>query len=164
MADEPRREIAAELELLHRWRILPPMARCAGGRCVKTLSLDYAVPEASTLAARQALFDVVIELERGRVAGAMLTGPELWNRVSEAVTLRPVPAGDALTRLDAVAVALQVVENAIEPVMPAARCAAAATSPAELVRGGDGARVVMIAAPISEEEDRVMVEPVIPLG
>ncbi len=155
---------ALDSELLHRWRILPPMARCAGGRCVKAVALDYAVPAASALSARQALFDVVIDLERGRVAGAELTGPELWSRVSEAVTLRPVPIGDALARLDAVAVALQVVENALEPVVPAARCAAAATSPAVLVRVCDGVRVVMIAAPVSEEEDRVVVEPVIPLG
>ncbi len=155
---------ALDSELLHRWRILPPMARCAGGRCIKALTLEFAVPEASALSARLAPLEVVIDLERGRVAGAQLTGPELWSRVAEAVTVKPVPPGDALARLDAIAVALQVVENALEPVVPAARCAAAATSPAVLVRVCDGVRVAMIAAPVSDEEDRVVVEPVIPLG
>ena len=42
--------------------------------------------------------------------------------------------------------------------------ARAATSPAVLVRVCDGVRVAMIAAPVSDEEDRVVVEPVIPLG
>jgi len=155
---------ALDSELLHRWRISPPMARCAGGRCVKELTLEFAVPEASELSARRAPLEVVIELERGRVAGAQLTGLELWNRVAEAVTVRPVPPGDALARLDAIAVSLQVVENALEPVVPAARCAAPATSPSVLVRVCDGVRVAMIAAVSSDEEDRLVVEPIIPLG
>ncbi|MBN2195585.1 MAG: hypothetical protein JW751_22385 [Polyangiaceae bacterium] len=146
---------------LHHWRILRPMARCVGGRCAKTLSLDYAVPEAGALSSRQAIFDVVVELERGRVARAVLTGPELWNRVAEAVSLRPVAPDDPLARLEAVAVALTVAENALERVLPAARCATAATSPTVLVRTCDGVRVTMIAAPVNTEEDRVVVEPVV---
>jgi hypothetical protein len=148
-----------ESELIHRWRIVPPVAHCAAGRCVKEVAIDFAVPESGALAARQALFDVILELARGGVARAVLQGPELWNRVAEAVTLRPVAAGEPLARLDAIVVALQVVENALEPVVPAARCAVGATSPEVLVRQCDGVRVTMIAAPASDEEDRLVVEP-----
>jgi hypothetical protein len=147
-------------ELIFAWRIQEPAARCVGERCVKSVGLHYAIPDSGRLAPRKALFDVVVELERGGVVRATLAGPELFSRVGEALELRPVRPSDAQARAEAIGRALSVVQGAIEPQLPAARCQREAVSPVVLERRCDGVVLRMIAAPTAvEDDDRIVVEP-----
>jgi hypothetical protein len=149
-------------ELLYDWRIAEPAARCVGDRCVKAIkaiALPYAIPDGGKLAPRKALVDVVIELERGGVKRAEIAGPELFSRLGEAIELRPVRPSDPQARAVAVGRALTVVEGAIEPHLPSARCRREAVSPVVLERACDGVLLRVIAAPSPESDDRVEVLP-----
>jgi hypothetical protein len=146
-------------ELLYDWRIAEPAARCVGDRCVKAIALPYAIPDGGRLAPRKALIDVVIELERGGVTRAAIAGPELFSRLGEAIELRPVRPSDPQARAEAIGRALTVVEGAIEPHLPSARCRREAVSPVVLERGCDGVLLRVIAAPSPESDDRVEVLP-----
>jgi hypothetical protein len=148
--------------LIREWRVRAPQARCAGARCSKALAIDYEIPEEKRLVPRQALFDAVIVLESGNVARVAIGGPELWSRLAEAAEIRPVRPGDALARAEAIARSVQIAEAAIEPALPAARCAEGAVSPVVLVRACDGVRLEMIAAPTGDEDDRVEIAPALP--
>ena len=144
-------------EFIYEWRLREPEARCEADRCVKPLSLPYAVPEARRLGARRAVFDVTLLLERGGVVRALLTGPELWNRLAEAAEVRPIPA-DPSARAEAVMRARQLVESAIERWLPRDRCDRPASPPLVLVRECDGVRFSMWSAANPDEEDRIEVE------
>jgi hypothetical protein len=150
---------ALDHELIFAWRLEEPAARCAGDLCKKSLGLPYAIPDSGRQAPRKALLDVVIELERGGVARALLAGPDLFSRVGEALELRPVRPSDAQARAEAIARSLAVVQAAIEPRLPASRCAREAISPIVLERRCDGVVLRMIAASNAEQDDRVEVSP-----
>ncbi|MCC6216582.1 MAG: hypothetical protein IT376_17100 [Polyangiaceae bacterium] len=152
----------AELDrsFLHAWRIAEPAARCRDATCTKSLSLVYAVPDGGRLRAHRAVFDVQLELERGLLARGRLTGPELWTRLAEAVEVARVPPGDAQARAEAIGRSVDVVKNAIEAHLPAARCEREAVGMRVLVRSCDGVSLTMVAAESPEEEDRLEVAPV----
>jgi len=140
------------------WRIDEPRARCRGQRCVKTLSLPYAIPDARELAPRQAIFDVVLELRQGNVARALLTGPELFSRVGEAAQLRAIAPDDVMGRATAIAEAMNLVGPLLDQRFPPERCAREAVSPVVVHRECDGVRIVITAA-AAPDEDRIVVEP-----
>jgi hypothetical protein len=144
--------------LIVDWRIRPPPGRCRAGRCVKTLSLQYAIPDEGQLAPRQAVFDVVFELERGGVSRAMLTGPELFSRVAEAIELRATRPGDVMARAGAIAGVLDMLAPLLEDSFPTARCARPAISPVVLLRECDSCRLRVVAAE-PPDEDRIEVQP-----
>lgn len=156
------RTVELEHEFLYRWRIKPPAARCELGRCTKTVALTYTIPELRAQAPRVALFDVSLDLVRGGVVRATIGGPELFSRLAEALEVAPVPPGDAMARLDAIATSLIIVENALEAALPARECSRAPVSPVIVLRECRGVRAQMIAASDPTEEDRVVVEPLPP--
>lgn len=147
-------------ETIHHYRVVEPVARCADERCLKTVSLPYAIPDGKSLAARKALFDVELTLHRGNVVRARLGGPELWNRLYEATDRAPVRGGDAQARTEAIARAVQVVESALGSSFAGSPCHRDAVSPEILARECRGVRVRMIAAPTPESDDELVVEPV----
>lgn len=147
-------------QLIHDYRVAAPAAGCDAQRCIKSLSLPYAIPDRGRLTARSAVVDVVLELERAAVVGARLGGPELWSRVGEAAGLDAVRPGDAQRRAEAIGRSVTVVAGALEAHLPAQRCGREAVGTTVLVRECDGVRVEMIAAPTPEEDDRVEFRPV----
>jgi hypothetical protein len=140
------------------WRIREPRARCRRGRCIKTLNLPYAVPDALELAPRQAVFDVVLELRQGNVARAVLTGPELFTRVGEAAQVRAIVPDDVMGRAMAISEAMNLLEPLLDHRFPPDRCAREAVSPVVVRRECDGMRIVITAA-AAPEEDRIVIEP-----
>jgi hypothetical protein len=66
---------------------------------------------------------------------------------------------DRQARAEAISRALGVVELAIEPSLPAARCSRQAVSPVVLERRCDGIVLRMIAAQTAESDDRIEVFP-----
>lgn len=146
-------------EFLHEFREVKPIGHCALGRCAKTVTLGYEIPEPGKLSSREAIFDVALSLKDGNVSRAMVTGPELFSRIGEALELRAASEADPGARAEAMGRAADLVRSAVEPAMPAARCAREAVAPVVVMRQCDGVRLSMIAATGSGQEDRVVVEP-----
>lgn len=146
-------------ETIHRFRVEPPAARCADERCIKRMQMPFAIPDGGKLGPRKAILDVELGLYRGGVVLAKLGGPELWSRVAEASEVRPVHAGDAQARTEAIARAVQIVEGALGPELSAAGCVRPAVSPTVLARECRGVRITMVAAPDAESDDQLVVEP-----
>jgi hypothetical protein len=147
-------------ETIFAYRLEEPGARCYEDSCVKTILVPYSIPEGKAQSEREAVYDVELRLEKGGVAGAFVTGPELFTRLGEAVRVAAVSSGDFVARAEAIGQAAQVVAMAIEPALPAARCSVEAVSPIVLHRRCDGLEVRVISAMTIEEEDRIVVEPV----
>lgn len=147
-------------ELIHAYRLTEPAARCTTDRCTKTVSVGYAIPEDREIAPRLALYDVVLDLEDGGVAGAAVIGPELFNRLAEAVELRSIPARSFRARTEALGRVTLMLATALESRFPAERCEAEAVSPVLLRRMCHGVEVLVIAAIEPSDEDRVVVRPV----
>jgi hypothetical protein len=146
-------------EFIYAYRLSAPFARCAESTCSKVVTVTYAVPEGGTQSPREALYEVGLRLERGGVAAAWITGPELFTRLGEAVGVQAV-ASDFIGRAEAIGQATSLVALAVEPLMPSARCSAESVSPVVLRRVCDGIELRVIAATELGEEDRVVVEPV----
>jgi hypothetical protein len=149
---------ALDPQFLVAWRLTAPEAHCVGSRCTKTLYLDYAIPEARRIAGRQAVFDVVVGLERGGVARVALTGFELWSRLGEAAELHPIPAGDVMARAQAIADVLGILQPIVDQAFPPDRCTRPAVAPVVLLRECDGLRL-RVVAPEIPESDCIEVEP-----
>lgn len=157
------RTSALDHQLLFAWRIDPPGARCRGRRCARMVVLPYAIPDEGKVTERQAVFDVVIELDAdGGVDRALVTGPDLFNRIGEAAQLVPTKPSDAQARAESIGHAVQIVEAALAAVMPATPCSREAVSPHVLVRECNGVRLEMIAGAEPGQEDRIVVFPVAP--
>jgi hypothetical protein len=146
-------------DFLYQWRIRPPRSHCALGRCTKTEIMPYAIPEERQLSRRVAVFDVVIEIDKGGVSRAVVTGPELFSRIAEALELKSVAPDDAHARLEALTTAIHVVQNAFEKSLPALECDRPPVSPVLILRECRGVRAQMIAGRDGSEEDRIVIEP-----
>lgn len=142
-----------------RYRMQEPVARCGTRRCLKTLTLPYAIPDGGRLRARAAIADVVLELTDGGVTGAEISGPELLLRMGEALSVRPVRSDDPLGRAEAVSLAVGALATALEPRLPAARCAQEAVGLRMLIRQCDAVRVEVIASDGPEADDRILIGP-----
>jgi hypothetical protein len=127
-------------------------------RCIKTITAPYAIPEDRALGQREAVYDVVLELRQGGLERAMITGPDLFSRLTEAVELRAISPHSVVARTEAYSRASLVLSLAIEPHMPQARCGAPAVSPTLLERRCDGSILRVIAGVEAGEEDRVILE------
>ncbi len=154
---KPSSELAPEF--IRRWRVEAPAARCVAEHCVKLVNLPYAIPAGGKLRARRAIFDVRLELSSGGVARAVITGPQLFDRLSEALSLTPASATDPLAHAEAIARAVQLSEQMLEGAFPSARCTLDAISPVVIQRECDGKRVRVVAATQPGEEDRLIFEP-----
>lgn len=154
---QPSSELAPEF--IRRWRVDTPAARCVGDQCAKLISLPYAIPSGGKLRARQAIFDVRLELTSGGVSRALITGPQLFDRLSEALSLTPASEADPLAHAEAIARAVQLSEQMLEGAFPSARCTVEAISPVVIHRECDGRRVRVVAAVEAGEEDRLIFEP-----
>ena len=146
-------------EFIYAYRLSAPYARCTENACNKLVTVAYAVPEGGAQSPREALYEVGLRLERGGVAAAWITGPELFTRLGEAVGVHAVES-DFVGRAEAIGQATSLVALAVEPLMPSARCAAESVSPVVLRRVCDGVELRVIAATELGEEDRVIVEPI----
>ncbi|HVJ21563.1 MAG TPA: hypothetical protein VM686_39435 [Polyangiaceae bacterium] len=145
-------------ELIYRFRLEAPPGACQGDRCKKSLAFAYSIPEQGKLVERVALFDIIFELDGG-VRRALLSGPELFSRLGEALELRAVELAHPQSRVEAIGRMLPVLENALESRLPQATCARAAVSPTLLERACSGLRVTVIAGEGGEDEDRIVFEP-----
>lgn len=157
---EPTSELADET--IFAFRLSEPRGACQGDRCRKLLSLRYIVPGDRELVEREALLEVQLELERGLLMRARLSGPELWTRLAEALALRPLPSATPEERADAVNRASMLVKALLEPAFPAAECERPAAAPVVLQRQCRGLSARMIAAGASTDDDVLEIAPVTP--
>lgn len=133
----------------------PPGGTCSDPECHNRWAFDFAVPDQRRLVARKAPAELRVELTRGRVTRVVLSGPELWNRLYEASALVAVQPGALSARVDAIARSVQLVENTVEPLLPAAACSREAIAPVVLARECQGVRLEMTAATVEGGDDRI---------
>jgi hypothetical protein len=157
---EPTSELADET--IFAFRLTEPRGACQGDRCRKLLSLRYVVPGDRELVEREALLEVQLELERGLLSRARISGPELWTRLAEALALRPLPSATPAERADAVNRASMLVKALLEPVFPAAECERAAETPVIVERRCRGLSARMLAAGASTDDDVLEIAPTTP--
>jgi hypothetical protein len=142
-------------KLIYDFRLSEPNARCTSERCIKALSFRYEIPDQKELSEREALFDVVFTLDRGRIVAMSIIGPDLFSRLGEARELRAVRPGDEQGRAEAIARALQVVESAVQTHLPVATCEREAVAPVVLSRACSGVSLVVTAATEPGADDRI---------
>ena len=146
-------------ELIFAFRLEAPAARCDEETCTKTVSVAYDVPEGKEQSQREAIYDVGMRLEHGGVRAAWISGPELFTRIGEAVRVAAVSPTDLGGRIEAIGQAAQMLALAVEPVLPAARCAVDPVSPVVLRRVCDGVDLRVVSALELGEEDRILIDP-----
>lgn len=144
-------------QLLFALRLRKPAMRCDAERCKKSVRMAYSVPEAKRLAAREALFEVELDLEQGLVRAATLRGPQLFSRLFEASAVTPVTAGDFAARLDAISGVTTLVHNLIEERLPVSTCGREVVAPVVLWRECDGIRLELVAGGEPDEPDLLSV-------
>lgn len=147
-------------EFIYRYRMLEPKARCSAERCLKSVSLPYAIPDAGRLRARRALFDVVLRLEQGVVSSAVLRGPELFNRVAEAAKLHAVRPDAALARAEAIASVTTLTSATLASSHPESACSKSAVAPVVLARECNGLRIEVHASDDPEHDDQIVFTPI----
>lgn len=130
---------------------------CSKERCTKLFLSSYLVPDGPRFTARDVSLELSLELQRGLVERAELAGPELFSRLGEAVERRKLDGERLGARVDAIARAAQVVENALEWQMPAAECARQAVAPAVVVRDCRGVRVEVRAGLDAPPRDAIVI-------
>ena len=157
---EPTSELAGET--IFAFRLSPPQGTCRGDECKKLLQLSYEVPGERELVPRVALLEVQLDLERGLLARARLGGPELWTRLAEALSLRPLPTPTPEERADAIYRSSLLVSALLEPALPAATCTVAAQPPVVIERKCGGLRARMVAASTGTEDDSIEIAPAAP--
>lgn len=143
--------------LIYRFRLEPPVGRCQGDSCVKEFALDYAVPTRAGLVARNARFQLAIDLEAGGVKRIRLVGSELFSRLTEAVDRTLLDPKNLLGRTEAIARSLQVFENYLQPTLPSSECARDVVAPVVLSRVCRGVSLSIVVGTEAGELDRIEV-------
>lgn len=155
---EPTSELSDQT--IFAFRLSEPRGACQGDSCKKLLQLDYEVPGERELVARAALLEVQLQLERGLLQSARLTGPELWTRLAEALSLRPLASPTPEERADAVNRALMLVRALLEPTLPMAECPdLAVAAPVVLLRRCRGLTARMVAGQSASDDDSLEIAP-----
>lgn len=149
----------AEKSLLREFENAEGELECGTRGCVKTFLLDYFVPANSRFLSREVALELSIVVDRGVIRGAELGGVELFSRLGEAVDRRALSAESLADRVDAVARAVQAVQNALESGLPAAHCEREPIAPVVLSRDCRGVRVEMRAGLGSPPRDVIQVMP-----
>ena len=158
---QPTSELADET--IFAFRLSEPRGSCQGDSCRKLLQLSYEVPGERELVTRAALLEVQLDLDRGLLQRARLAGPELWTRLAEALSLRPLPSPTPEERADAVNRALLLVRALLEPALPAGACPDTPTAPPiVLERTCRGLRARMLAGPSATDDDSLEIAPAWP--
>jgi hypothetical protein len=147
-------------ETIFAFRLSPPRGSCSGDNCRKLLQLKYEVPGERQLVERAALLEVQLDLERGGLAAARLAGPDLWLRLAEALSLKPLPSPTPEERAEAVARAAMLLRAVLEPAFPAAECDKPAAPPVLIERSCRGLRARMLQGASGEDDDVLEIMPV----
>ena len=153
---EPTSELDAAL--LHRLRDRPPSLHCEADQCQKIFSFRYAVPEDKALTERSIDITLHIRLERGLVQELSLSGPELFTRVAEAISVRAVPPLNPQASAEALGQTLEIVSAALDAALPKQRCNVEAVSPVVLERRCDGVRMLVVAGTELGAADRLIMQ------
>lgn len=157
---EPTSELGDET--IFAFRLSEPRGACQGDTCRKLLQLRYVVPGERELVPREALLEVQLDLERGLLRKARLSGPELWTRLAEALSLRALPSATAAERADAVGRAALLVRALLEPALPASECERPAAPPIVVSRKCRGLQARMVAAAVATDDDSLEIAPAAP--
>lgn len=142
---------------LFAWRIDPPGARCTDDRCSRLVRQQYALPGGEQ-GRRELVMEVVLLLREGRLVRARLEGPELFSRLYEASTNKPVTPENPLARVLSIAHAVDVIQGAAEARMPASSCVQEVVAPIVVQRSCGGWSIRATVAEHPADDDVVEIE------
>lgn len=147
---EPTSEL--DDETIFAFRLSPPRGSCHGDACKKLLELSFDVPGERQLVERASLLEVQLELERGLLVRARLAGPELWTRLGEALSLKPLATPSAEERADAVQRSALLIKAVLEARFPSESCEIAASGGVVIERACSGLRARMVAGQGADDD------------
>lgn len=148
---------ALDDRLIYTFRLEPPRGECNESHCAKTFRIEYAIPANKTLVQREAELVLSFDLEQGGVERAALEGPELFDRLAEAADRAPVRFDDFSARADAIARAVQLIGNSVDPQLPPGECQRPVVAPVVLARECRGVRFEVSAAMEAGGSDRLQI-------
>jgi hypothetical protein len=158
----------AKPDLLVSWSLSLPWPRCSldeeakDGRvrkCTKLLELPYEISTGEGAEERQATVEIVIEQDReGRPRRVTIGGPELFHRLEEIQTGRPVERGDTSAAAMALTNAVDLVRREFATnVSDDPACRKPSRGIALLLMSCDGLNLVVSPGLEPGEDDRVMI-------
>lgn len=158
----------APADLVVAWSLGLPAPGCAAGedrqegrRCTKLLELPFNLPVAGEQEPREATMEIgVAEEASGRPREVVIAGPELFVRLEEARSVKPISADDADARIGAIASAVELVTEvfARRTAIPPA-CRPPVDAPVVLDLACGGFRVVVRAGGDVTEDDSITIRP-----
>jgi len=132
------------------------LPRCERDRCIKVLEIPYELEVAGKPEPFECMIEISLGLSTGRVVRAVLAGPDLFARITEAHRAAPI-SRDLESRQDAIAFSTTFTSGAVERTQPRVRCGADAAPPAVMVRDCDGLRLEVFPKATPEDDDRVVI-------
>jgi hypothetical protein len=151
------RTTSLDHEFIYAWRIDKPRGRCVEDRCSKLVEQQFELPGGGDQVARELDFEVILLLQQGMLQQTSLQGPHMFSRLYEASASKPVLAGDAQARVQAIAFAVDVLNGAAEARLAASRCHQDAVGSVVFKRACDGWSIEAIAAEEPAVDDQVIV-------
>ena len=130
--------------------------RCEPNRCTKLLEIPYELEVGGKPEPFECMIEISLTLSAGKVVGAVIAGPDLFARLSEAHDAEPV-SRDQESREHAVGFSTTFTPGAIERKLPRARCDREAAPPAVMTRECDGLRLDIFPKMTMDDDDRVVI-------
>ncbi len=133
-----------------------PAPKCEADRCEKLLSISYELEIRGKPEAYVGIFEVSLRMSKGKVTEAVVSGPDLFARLSEAHEAEPVGDGED-GRARSMRDVIEITAGAIERRLEKRRCEKEASPPAIMLRECDGLRLEVVPRSGTEAEDRVVI-------
>jgi len=129
---------------------------CEPNRCTKLLEIPYELEVGGKPEPFECMIEISLVLSAGKVVGAVVAGPDLFARLSEAHNAEPV-SRDLESRQHAAVFSTTLTSGAIERKLPRTRCDREAAPPAVMVRECDGTRLDVFPKMTMDDDDRVVI-------
>ena len=123
-------ELSPEL----RQRVEPTGQLCGVERCEKHWQRPFGVPASGGLHQQNVPLRLDIELTSGATQALIVSGPQLFSHIAEALDRKRINSADWQERTEAIGRAVQLLENAVEARLPAAECRQDPVAPWVVVR------------------------------
>jgi hypothetical protein len=133
-----------------------PAPRCEPDRCTKLLEIPYELEVAGKPEPFECIIEISLQLSAGKVVGAVVSGPDLFARLTEADSAEP-STRDAEARRHTVVFAATLTSGAIERRLQRARCDRDPSPPAVMLRECDGIRLEVFPKLTLDDDDRVVI-------
>lgn len=132
-------------------------SQCNADSCVRRFLQSFEIPRHAGLETRAVDFSIQLDLVEGRLQSITLSGDELFARLAEAATARPVDEDDLQAKAEALGTAAQLLSMALANGFTNPDCEQEAISPVVLARACNGRVARAVAGETADDPDQVIV-------